>query len=180
MFCIVPNITLSLDHISKMRAVLTYISIPIIWLLTATNPVPAADFSQTAQNGSREDSLYQKIMELDAQVFGAFNRRDSIGFAALFSKDLEFFHDKAGLTGYGETTGFLQSAIRNGSDLQRTFVPGTLEVYPIPGYGAIQTGTHEFCHTEQNKKDCGRFKFLHIWKQTGDHWQITRVISYDH
>lgn len=129
---------------------------------------------------SEADSLFQKILQLDNQVFDAFNRRDTISFASMFSKDLEFFHDKGGLTGYGETTGFLQSTIRNGSDLQRTLVPGTLEVYPIPGYGAIQTGMHEFCHTEQNKKDCGRFKFLHIWKQTGDHWQITRVVSYDH
>ena len=180
MFCIVPNITLSLDHISKMRAVLTYISIPIIWLLTATNPVPAADFLQPDQHRSGEDSLFQKVMELDAQVFGAFNRRDSIGFATLFSKDLEFFHDRSGLTGYTETIGFMRMTIQNESDIQRTLDPGSSEVYPIPGYGALQTGTHVFCHTEQDRKECGRFKFLHIWKQTGDRWQITRVLSYDH
>ena len=163
-----------------MRNLAPYFIIPFTWLLMAGGLEYSGRSVGQAVNTAKADSLFQKVQQLDSQLFEAFNRRDTVVFAAMFSKELEFFHDKGGLTGYGETTGFLQSTIRNGSDLQRTLVPGTLEVYPIPGYGAIQTGTHEFCHTEQNKKDCGRFKFLHIWKQTGDHWQITRVISYDH
>ena len=179
MFCIVPNITLSLNQIQdneKSRTILYHS------LYLAVDGRRLGIFGPLSRAGSKysKSSLYQKVQQLDSQLFAAFNRRDTVVFAAMFSKELEFFHDKGGLTGYGETTGFLQSTIRNGSDLQRTLVPGTLEVYPIPGYGAIQTGTHEFCHTEQNKKDCGRFKFLHIWKQTGDQWQITRVVSYDH
>lgn len=163
-----------------MKAIAPYFIIPFTWLILANGIDHSGRLTGQAAGSYKADSLFQKISQLDKMVFDAFNRRDTVLFASMFSKDLEFFHDKAGLTGFGETTGFLQSTIRNGSDLQRTLVPGSLEVYPVPGYGAIQTGMHEFCHTEQNKKDCGRFKFLHIWKQTGDHWQITRVISYDH
>ena len=163
-----------------MRNPAPYFIIPFTWLMLTSGLGHSGRSVGEAAGPTKADSLFQKILQLDNQVFDAFNRRDTIAFSSMFSKDLEFFHDKGGLTGYGETTGFLQSTIRNGSDLQRTLVPGTLEVYPIPGYGAIQNGTHEFCHTEQNRKDCGRFKFLHIWKQTGDQWQITRVISYDH
>ncbi len=163
-----------------MRTIAPYFIIPFTWLVLANGFEYSGRLTGHAAGSYKADSLFQKISQLDKKVFDAFNRRDTVLFASMFSKDLEFFHDKAGLTGYKETTDFLQSTIRNGSDLQRTLIPGTMEVYPVPGYGAIQTGTHEFCHTEQNKKDCGRFKFLHIWKQTGDHWQITRVISYDH
>ena len=56
----------------------------------------------------------------------------------------------------------------------------TLEVYPIKDYGAIETGTHRFCHTEEGKEICGTFKFLHIWQKEGTTWKVTRVVSYGH
>lgn len=127
-----------------------------------------------------DDTLYYRILTLDSLLFDAFNRRDSVLFASLFSRDLEFYHDKGGLTGYLETTGFIGRLQHEGSDLQRRLLPGSTEVYPVPGYGAIQTGRHEFCHTENGKKDCGSFRFLHIWKETAGRWEISRVVSYDH
>lgn len=154
--------------------------VPVFWLMLPVMQEPGPETVQPEPIQVKTDSLYQKVMELDNQVFGAFNRRDSLQFAAMFSKDLEFFHDKGGLTGYTETIAFLRSTTASASDLKRTLEPASSEVYPIPGYGAIQTGTHVFCHTENGQQDCGRFKFLHIWKQTGERWQITRVVSYDH
>ena len=53
-------------------------------------------------------------------------------------------------------------------------------MYPLPGYGAIEIGTHEFCHEENGKTDCGTFKFLHVWQKQDGKWQVTRVMSYDH
>lgn len=154
--------------------------VPVFWLmLPVMQEAGPATVNPDPQPVST-DSLYQQVMELDSQVFGAFNRRDSLQFASMFSEDLEFFHDKGGLTGYAETIGFLRSTTASGSDLQRTLEPGSSAVYPIPGYGAIQTGKHVFIHTENGKKEYGTFRFLHIWKQTGDRWQITRVVSYDH
>jgi hypothetical protein len=32
-------------------------------------------------------------------------------------------------------------------------VPGSLEVYPIPGYGAMQIGAHTFCHIEDGSNN---------------------------
>lgn len=132
-----------------------------------------------AKNPQR-DSLYQQIMSLDSLLFDALNRRDSLTFDRLFSADLEFFHDQGGLTGYKETTGFLRSLVQSGSDLQRSLVPGTSEVYPVPGYGAMQMGNHEFCHTEGGRQVCGTFHFVHIWKNSDGVWTITRVVSYGH
>ncbi|HEX5791791.1 MAG TPA: hypothetical protein VFY01_00850, partial [Rheinheimera sp.] len=65
-------------------------------------------------------------------------------------------------------------------DLTRELVAGSTEVYPIKDFGAIQTGQHRFCHTENAKPDCNVFKFLHIWKQQNARWTVVRVVSYDH
>ena len=108
-----------------MRNLAPYFIIPFTWLLMAGGLEYSGRSVGQAVNTAKADSLFQKVQQLDSQLFEAFNRRDTVVFAAMFSKELEFFHDKGGLTGYGETTGFLQSTIRNGSDLQRTLVPGT-------------------------------------------------------
>jgi hypothetical protein len=74
----------------------------------------------------------------------------------------------------------MRSTAKNDNGLKRELVPGTLEVYPVRDYGAIEIGSHRFCHDENGKQDCGTFKFMHIWKKTGNEWKITRIISYDH
>ena len=140
----------------------------------------AISVSVKAQTAKSEDSLYRQIAYMDSVVFGAFNERDTASFNKLFSKDLEFYHDKGGLTGYLHTINFAKTQAINKTDLKRTLVPGSLEVYPIKEYGAVEIGSHKFCHTENGKMDCGTFKFVHIWKKTGNEWIITRVLSYDH
>jgi hypothetical protein len=132
------------------------------------------------QNKKADEKLYAEIAHMDSVVFSAFNSRDTITFKKLFSEDLEFYHDKGGLTGYAETIGFMRSTANNNNGLRRDLIPGTLEVYPIPNYGAMEIGSHRFCHQENGKQDCGTFKFVHIWKQIGDEWKIARVVSYGH
>ena len=141
-------------------------------------------FSVNAQT-KKEDSLaqvilYKEIAHLDSVVFTAFNTRDIELFKTLFTADLEFYHDKGGLTGYNHTIDFMITTAKNNNNLKRVLVPGSLEVYPIPGYGAMQIGSHKFCHTENGKEDCGTFKFVHIWQKKDGAWKISRVVSYDH
>lgn len=124
--------------------------------------------------------LYLEIAKQDSLVFTAFNTRDTTVFKAMFAQDLEFFHDKGGLTGYDHTINFLKTTKQNNSDLKRELVKGTLEVYPIPGYGAMEIGQHRFCHMENGRQDCGTFKFVHVWQKKDNQWKITRVVSYDH
>lgn len=126
------------------------------------------------------DSLYRQVVKLDGLVFGAFNNRDTAAFNNFFSKDLEFFHDQGGLTGYQHTIDFLKQQIENRSDLKRTLAKEGFEVYPVPGYGAMEFGTHIFTHTENGTTVRGTFKFIHVWKNDNGHWMITRVISYGH
>jgi hypothetical protein len=133
-----------------------------------------------AQEKEVEDKVFSEIANMDSVLFNAFNRRDTVTFKKFFTEDLEFYHDKGGLTGYQHTIEFMRSTAKNNNGLTRRLVPGSLEIYPIPNYGAMEIGLHSFCHLENGKQDCGTFKFVHIWKKTGNDWKITRVVSYGH
>jgi uncharacterized protein DUF4440 len=140
----------------------------------------AGSISLNAQENKETDSLYKKIMQLDSVVFNAFNSRNTEQFKLMFTKDLEFYHDKGGLTNYDYTISFMESVAKSSNDLKRELIKESLEVYPIPGYGAMEIGAHSFCHTENGKKDCGTYKFVHIWQYKNGEWKISRVVSYGH
>jgi ketosteroid isomerase-like protein len=135
-------------------------------------------FAQSSQNTNND--LYKEIFHMDSLLFNAFNLRDIDQFKNLFTEDLEFYHDKGGLTNYEYTINSLKTTASLNNQLKRELVKGSLEVYPIPGYGAMEIGAHTFCHIENGKQDCGTFKFVHIWKKNNDEWKITRVVSYGH
>jgi len=135
--------------------------------------------NSNAQPGKSGD-LFNEIAHMDSVLFNAFNSRDMELFKTLFTTDLEFYHDKGGLTDYNYTIQSLKNTAAQNNGLRRELVKGSLEVYPVKDYGAIQIGTHTFCHPENGKMDCGTFKFVHVWKKINSEWKITRVISYDH
>jgi len=136
--------------------------------------------AQTGQTSRTSQQLYQEIAGMDSVLFEAFNKRDLEKLKTLFSNDLEFFHDKGGLTGFQQNMEAFQNTFEKKNDLRRELVAGSQEVYPVKDYGAIQTGMHRFCHTENGKEECGIFKFVHVWQKKDGHWKITRVISYGH
>ena len=129
---------------------------------------------------SNNQELYKEIAHMDSVLFTAFNNKDIATIKNVFSTDLEFYHDKAGLTNYDQNIKALLGNAAKNNGLRRTLVAGSMNVYAIPGYGALQTGEHIFCHEENGKTECGTFKFDHIWKKTNGEWKLTRVISYDH
>ena len=130
-----------------------------------------------------QSELFNEVLKLDSLVFGAFNNCEIEKFRNLFTDDLEFYHDKGGLTGIDHSMKFLNDKCTNTErTVRRALVPEGMEVYPIKDYGAIQVARHNFFVTEkgQPEKLSGTFKFLHVWKKTPGGWKIARVISYDH
>jgi Domain of unknown function (DUF4440) len=126
--------------------------------------------------------LYSAIAHMDSVMFDAFNNHDLDKLKTTFSENLEFYHDKGGLSNYQQTMENFKTLFEKNKStgLRRDIVPGSLEVYPIKDIGAVETCLHKFCHIENGKEDCGTFKNIMIWQNKDGHWKVTRVISYDH
>lgn len=123
-----------------------------------------------------------KIAYMDSVLFYAFNTCDVTISKSLFTEDLEFYHDAGGLTNYTQNVKLIEQRCNGETKVRRELVKGSLEVFPIKDFGAIQIGSHRFFYTEkgQDEKLDGTFKFVHIWKNVNGLWKISRVISYDH
>ena len=127
-----------------------------------------------------DQSLRVEIARMDSLLFVAFNAGDLSRLKTFFASDLEFYQDNEGVESYAQTMKDFGQMFRQPSPIHRDLVPGSLEVYPIKNYGAMEVGRHRFCHVENGKDDCGTFSFVHIWRQTKTGWKISRVISYGH
>lgn len=123
-----------------------------------------------------DQELYEKIVALDKQYFDAYNTCDMETQANMYAEDIEFFHDKGGLM--TSKPDLLQSLKDNICDkVTRELVPGSIEVYPINNYGAIEIGYHKFYNSEEPDAISTPSKFIAVWKNTNENWQMTKVIS---
>lgn len=138
--------------------------------------------AQTSSDSASKGSLFDTIQTMDSIFFRAFNACDTSKSKSLFTKDLEFYHDAGGLTNYDENLNSIRYRCNNKAKVRRELVKGSLEVYPIANYGAIEVGQHRFYYTQPGKAEQldGTFSFVHIWLHKDNEWKISRVISYDH
>lgn len=123
--------------------------------------------------------LFATVSALDTKLFDAYNHCDLTTLGAMVTDDLEFYHDKTGLA-VGRQT--FVNAIKNNicpGHVQRELVAGSLEVYPLQGYGAVEVGVHRFHHPGETG-NVGEAKFLTVWQNKDGAWKIARAISYDH
>lgn len=161
-----------------------YLALSIVLLAAGVLSTTNAQDAEQAARRNKGDvrDLYDTIAGLDAQVFGAFNAADVGRLMGWFADDLEFFDDgdSGGAKTYAEVKESFGRVFKNVPDLTRELVPGTLEVYPLKGYGAIEVGEQRFCHEENGKPDCGITKFSMVWRQSGETWKLARVLSYAH
>jgi hypothetical protein len=125
---------------------------------------------------SQSKELYETIVKLDSIFFEAYNTCNIAKQSEFYSDSIEFYHDKSGLsTSKKEILESTQKYICG--KVTRELVKGSIEVSPIPGYGAIELGSHMF-HNSQDKTSVPHpSKFLIIWRNEGGRWTITRVIS---
>lgn len=150
-------------------------------VLLALFAIPA---TLSAQVGSaRSGALYDELARMDSVLFDAafvtcnYARVDSI-----LSDDVEFYHDQNGA--HSDTTvradfKRLTENCPGAKGVRRELVAGTLEVYPMSDFGAIQMGTHRFIERDAPTYTLARF--IHLWKREPDgRWILSRVLSFDH
>src|SRR4030095_10261132 len=139
--------------------------------------------TQSAKSASKQ--LYDQLAELDSILFATVYTCNPAKASSFFTEDLEFYHDKGGVTKTRKT--FLEALERNfcgeqRQKLRRELVKASLRVFPIKNYGAVQIGDHRFFVTEngQPEKLTGIAKFVHLWQLKNGEWKISRVFSFDH
>lgn len=122
-------------------------------------------------------SLYDSIAAMDSLWEDAYNNCKLDVMEEVISEDLEFYHDQGGLmTSKQKLNEALKANICG--KVKRALKKGSLEVYPIKGYGAVEMGLHGFYNSkDQVPQQLHYSKFVHIWKREHNQWRITRVIS---
>lgn len=144
-------------------------------LLLACNSTKHQGTNKNYKPDSRE--LYNSIVHMDSVLFGAYNVCDLPTMADCFSENIEFYHDQGGLMTNKDS---IMAATKKNicGKVQRVLVPGSIEVYPIAGYGAIEMGQHYFINNQEPPNDHPSIgKFVHTWKNENGKWRLTRVIS---
>jgi hypothetical protein len=126
--------------------------------------------------------LYDTIAAVDSILFGAFNDHNLQTLQIMFSQDLEFYHDLAGVTGYQQNIDAFKKTFEKSRRVRRELVKASLQVYPIKDYGAVETGIHRFYAREEGQQEqlASEAKFVQIWQKREGMWKVTRVISYGH
>lgn len=121
-----------------------FLSLTILLLFSACSTTKNSykELSKNYQPVSKE--LYDTIAFMDSILFDAFNTRNFDKIKTLFSDSLEFYHDLGGVTNYDQNMNSFKKAFGNERKVRRELVKGSLEVYPIKDYGAVETGIHRF------------------------------------
>ena len=130
-------------------------------------------------------SLSALIKEKDTALFNAFNTCDLNTWRQYLASDVEFYQNNDDPTFSRDALepSFLDRCKGGGQAvLIRELVADSHEVHTIQGVGAVQFGAHRFLLKQDDGSyaEVGTPRFVHLWENTGDSWQIIRVISYSH
>ncbi len=142
----------------------------------------AATASPAGPPAGTQGPLFDQIAALDAAAFAAFNQCATPGqlqkHAEYFSESVEFYHDNGGVT-WNRQDMLANTEKYVCGNFRRELVPGSLRVYPIKDFGAIAQGVHQFCQFKTGRCE-GAADFVIVWRQQGERWVMTRVLSYGH
>jgi hypothetical protein len=147
--------------------------------LISCSPAKNITFRITKNYKPDNQELYDTIARLDSIFFAAYNTCsfNLEKYGSFYSDNIEFYHDQAGLN-------TSKQDIINGTKqnicgkVTRELIKGSVEVYPIKDFGAIEFGLHKFHNNQEpegSESQVGRFVI--IWEHINNEWKIKRVIS---
>jgi hypothetical protein len=141
-----------------------------------TSLTASAQSQDTYAYKPKSQELYNTIVHMDSVYFNAYNACDMDKQAAIYADSIEFYHDGSGLETSKKA---LLSAIKENicGKVTRVLVKGSIEVYEIPNYGAVEIALHRFINHAEHDALSKPDKFIIIWRHKNNQWQITRVIS---
>lgn len=126
-----------------------------------------------------DQNLYDTIVYLDSVFFQAYNTCtiNLEKYGSFYSDSLEFYHDKGGVMNSRQDV--IDATQKNiCGKVTRELVKGSVEVYPIANYGAVEIGLHKFHNKEEKEPGPAKVsKFILMWQHKNNEWKITQVIS---
>jgi hypothetical protein len=126
-----------------------------------------------------DQKLYDTIVKLDSIFFYLYNNCTTQlqAYADFYSDSIEFYHDKGGLNTSKQA--IVEATKKNiCGKVTRELEKGSIEVYPIANFGAIEMGLHMFHNNQEKESRPPKIsKFIVIWQHTNNGWKITRVVS---
>ncbi|MGF6929167.1 hypothetical protein QFZ48_004667 [Chitinophaga sp. W2I13] len=190
MYWIVPCNDLSLCLISR-HSITFIISIMKKLLISAVLVLTCMlSFRSISIAQHNDQQLSAVILHNDSLFWQAYNNCDISKMMEYFSEDIEFYHDKGGITlGIPAMAQSFEKGVCSNKEqftLRREVVDSSIKVFPLKKdgviYGAILTGAHLFYIHNKGKKEYadGLAKFTHLWLLKNGSWKMTRVLSYDH
>jgi hypothetical protein len=165
---------ISMKRFASFASTVLFLVTPIGGAASAPNP--------STGNTPAANALFATVSKLDADLFSSFNHCASPDqlqkHASYFAPNVEFYHDMGGVT--WSRRDYMANTKKNVcGQFRRELLPGSLQVFPIKDFGAIEQGKQKFCWLESGK--CfGEAQFLILWHHLDNRWVVTRVFSYGH
>lgn len=137
---------------------------------------------------TEDQKITALIVEQDRLFWHAYNTCDGEAFRRFITDDVEFYHDKGGITlGIDALTdSFKKNLCGSNNKVRREAVPGSVKVSLLRNgkeiYGAVMSGEHLFYLTQPGKPESldGRANFTHLWLIKNGTAKMSRILSYDH
>jgi len=131
-------------------------------------------------NAQSESALFKILKAKDHLLFEVgFNQCNLDVMEKLVANDIEFYHDKDGITKSKKKfiISIKDNLCTSGKNIiKRVLDESSLQVFPLYQgeklYGAIQNGTHSFGQTKAS--------YSHLWLLEKQDWKLSRVLSYNH
>ena len=155
------------------------LSFALFLLLVSCSTSKSNDYQLTKNYTPDNPELYKTIVKLDSVFFDAYNHCDTKfeTYADFYAEDIEFYHDQGGLS--NSKKDILEGTKKYiCGKVTRTLVPGSIEVYQIKDYGAVEIGLHSFSNTTNPPNEPKKVsRFTIFWKKTAEGWKIAKVVS---
>ncbi|HMI08638.1 MAG TPA: nuclear transport factor 2 family protein [Flavobacterium sp.] len=167
------DITPSILWMPIMRKLCTAVLISVL-IASCSATKPMADSHYIPD----DPKLYETIIHLDSVFFNYYNTCDAnlAKYGDFYAEDLEFYHDKGGLM--ASKTDVIEGTRKNiCGKVTRHLKPGSIEVYPIKDYGAIEMGMHQFHNAAEPNAVPHDSKFIIFWRFKDAEWKIAKVVS---
>jgi Domain of unknown function (DUF4440) len=151
----------------------------VIILFTNCTSSKNTTYQLTKNYKPDNQKLYDTIVKLDSLFFDAYNTCN-INFekySSFYADNLEFYHDQGGLmtTKQGVIDGTKKNIC---GKVTRELVKGSIEVYPIKDFGAVEIGLQKFHNNEETVGTPSKIgRFMIIWENKNNEWKISRVVS---